>query len=143
MPEYLAELAWLLLPLAVAAGASIVTGFLMRARAEVASARERQALAEARTLLSAAQRIMEDRVEAAEATARRQALDEFLADVRVEERRSRARYGAEFVAYERICFRSIPLTPWFEQGTTALEPVPSRAGALEMQPASRGRRLLA
>ena len=78
----MAEFAWLFMPLAVAAGASIVTGFLMHARAEVDSARQRQALVEARALLGAAQRILEDRVEAAEAAARREALDEFLADVR-------------------------------------------------------------
>jgi flagellar biosynthesis regulator FlaF len=144
MPERIAEFAWLLMPLAVAAGASIVTGFLMRARAEVDSARQRQLLAEARTLLGAAQRILEDRVEAAEASARRKALDEFLADVRIEERRYPRERRPSVIVLERVCFRNIPLTPWFEHEIPGVREIPVRSPAVEVFEAPRtGQRLLA
>ncbi|HVX67571.1 MAG TPA: hypothetical protein VHA11_13250 [Bryobacteraceae bacterium] len=144
MPERIAEFAWLFMPLAAAAGASIVTAFLMHARAEVDSARQRQLLAEARTLLAAAQRILEDRVEAAEAAARRKALDEFLADVRIEERRYPRERRPTVIVLERVCFRNIPLTPWFEHEVPGTHEVPVRPAAVELFEAPRAvQRLLA
>jgi hypothetical protein len=144
MSERVAEFAWLLVPLLVAAGASIVTAFLMHARAEVDSARQSLALAEARTLLGAAQRILEDRVEAAETSARRKALDEFLADVRIEERHYPRERRPSVVVLERVCFRNIPLTHWFEHEVPGTQALPVRATAVEVFEGSRdGQRLLA
>jgi hypothetical protein len=141
MPERIAEFAWLLLPLLTAAGASIVTGFMMHARAEVASARLRQGLAEARTLLAAAQRILEDRVEAAESAARRNALDEFLADVKIEERRYPRERRPTVIVRERVCFRNIPLTPWFEHETPASQSLQVNTTAVEVVGAQAGGRV--
>ncbi|HEX8984969.1 MAG TPA: hypothetical protein VF767_06055 [Bryobacteraceae bacterium] len=138
-----AEFAWLILPLLIAAGTSVVTAFLMHAYAEVTSARQRQALAEARTLLAAAQRILEDRVEAAESLARRQALDEFLADVRIEQLQYPRDRRPGVVVRERVCFRNIPLTPWFEHEAPAAQPLRARTTGVEvLEPVGMGRRLL-
>ena len=143
MLERVAEFAWLVLPLLIAAGTSIVTAFLMHAYAEVTSARQRQALAEARTLLAAAQRILEDRVEAAESSARRHALDEFLADVRIEQLQYPRHRRLGIIVRERVCFRNIPLTPWFEHEAPGAQPLPVRSTAVEvLEPAGMGQRLL-
>jgi hypothetical protein len=75
---------------------------------------------QARMHLACQQSTMEERVRAAESEARRKALDEFLADVHVEERRyfreieSVGERRRCLVLQERVCFRNIPLSPWTE-----------------------------
>ena len=58
----------------------------MKSRMEVVLAQERQAAAQARGELEAQRQSMEERLKAVDESARRQALDEFLQDIRVEER---------------------------------------------------------
>jgi hypothetical protein len=85
----------------------------MQARTEVALSRQREVMAEARALLALQHRIQEDRVRAAEETARRKALDEFMADIRVEHRQFERDRNC-LILQERIYLRNIPLTGWTE-----------------------------
>jgi hypothetical protein len=62
---------------------------------------------------------MEERVRSCEESARRRALDEFMGDIRVEERQflqeGKSLSGRKsLVVQERVCFRNIPLTGWIE-----------------------------
>jgi hypothetical protein len=111
---------WLLLPLFVAAGSALMAYFLMQSKLEVAVAKERETLAEARAVISTSQKTMEETVRATEEMARRKALDEFLADFRVEERHYMRESKSLFlnrksmVLQERLFFRNIPLSNWVE-----------------------------
>lgn len=113
-------LVWILLPGFVAVGTGLLAFFVMQSRMEVALAREREALAETRGALEAQKKAMEEAVRGAEEAARRKALDEFLADMRVEERHYVRNHHLLFVRrkslvmQERIFFRNIPLSNWIE-----------------------------
>lgn len=130
MAELTPVLAWAALPMLVAIAVALVTGVLVHARMEIVVARQREALAEARALLATQHRAMEERIKATEQSARRKALEEFLSDVRVEER-CMVRNRRSLVVQERVSFRNIPLTPWVEReipGVTEL-PVITKTGA--------------
>lgn len=113
-------LVWILLPGFVAVGTGLLAFFVMQSRMEVALAREREALAETRGALEAQKKAMEEAVRGAEEAARRKAFDEFLADMRVEERHYVRNHHLLFVRrkslvmQERIFFRNIPLSNWIE-----------------------------
>jgi hypothetical protein len=113
-------LLWILLPGCVAAGAALLAFFIMQSRMEVMLAKEREATAQARGELEAQRLSIEERIKAAEEGARRQALDEFLQDIRIEERhyvRNRKMLFVNqksVVLQERIFFRNIPLSNWVE-----------------------------
>jgi hypothetical protein len=113
-------LLWILLPGCVAAGAALLAFFIMQSRMEVILAKEREATAQARGALEAQRQSMEERLKAVEESAKRQALDEFLQDIRVEERhyvRNRKLLfmnQKSLVLQERIFFRNIPLSNWVE-----------------------------
>jgi hypothetical protein len=119
----------ILLPFVAALGSGIIVFLITQARMQVALAREREALTETRAVLAQQMKAAEERTKAAEAEARRRALDEFLSDVRVEERHylrqstSPDRRRKCLVIQERIYFRNIPLSSWiehelpFEEGT--------------------------
>jgi hypothetical protein len=135
MGEVVPGYVWIMMPLLIAGGASLVTAVLMQARSEVAVSRHRETLAEARAFLTTQHRAMEERVRATEETARRRALDEFMGDIRVEERQFFRENGSlvsrrkALVVQERVCFRNIPLTTWVERelpGTAELVRVPLR-----------------
>lgn len=147
-------LVWIVMPALIAAGAALVTGALMQARMEVSVSRQRETLAEARALLATQHRAMEERIRATEEAARRKALDEFLGDVRLEQRQyvretqSLLSTRKSLVLQERVCFRNIPLTDWVERelrGATALVTVPpapqTAVVAVEVAPAN-GHKLL-
>jgi hypothetical protein len=102
------------MPFVIAAGAAMFTAILMHARMDAALARQREGLSEVRALLATQHRAMEERIRATEQEARRQALDDFLADVRVEERRFLQEGRHVVLMQERVSFRNIPLTPWIE-----------------------------
>jgi hypothetical protein len=114
------EMLWVGLPILVSVGSGILAYFLMKARMEVAIAKEREALAESRARLDAQGRTMEETIRATEETAKRKALDEFLGDLHVEERHYLREQKALFltkkslVLQERIYFRNIPLSSWVE-----------------------------
>lgn len=113
---------WAALQVVVAAGAGLLAAVITRAHMAVQLARQQAALAEARALLATQHRAMEERIRATEEAARRQALDDFLGDVRVEERQLQPPLMAE-----RVCFRNLPLTPWIEHDLPpALRPAAPR-----------------
>ncbi len=144
MEEISPAFVWIFMPVLIAGGAALVTAVLMQARTEVAVSRHRETIAEARALLATQHRAMAERLRAAEEAARRQALDEFMADIRVEERqfvRENESRRKSLVVQERVCFRNIPLTGWVERelaGTTGLVGPPRAQTAVQVQAADTG-----
>lgn len=121
MEGHWATYLWIALPFVIAGGSGLLAAIVMQARMEVALAQQRDGLAEARALLATAHRTMEDRVKAAEEAARRKALDEFMSEIRIEERHYVRESKSLFlnqrflVLQERVFFRNIPLTDWVER----------------------------
>ena len=148
---------WIALPFVASLGSGLLVYIVTQAFKETALARQRETLTEARAELIHQQRAMDDRVRATEAEARRQALDDFLADVRVQERHYVREIGAPsdrqkcLVLQERVCFRNIPLSQWTErelpfEGQSELDhwlPAPEPVKRpIEMPTGARPRRLL-
>jgi hypothetical protein len=112
---------WLFLPVFVAGGSALLSYYVMQARMEVALAKERESLAEARAMINSHKIHLEERVKATEEATKRQALDEFMHDIRVEERsyvremKSASSSKKTMVLQERIFFRNIPLSNWIER----------------------------
>ena len=112
---------WLFLPLFVAGGSALLSYYVMQARMEVALAKERESLAEARAMISSHKITLDERVKATEEACKRQALDDFMHDIRVEERsyiretKSLNALKKTMVMQERIFFRNIPLSNWIER----------------------------
>jgi hypothetical protein len=112
---------WLFLPVFVAGGSALLSYYVMQARMEVALAKERESLAEARATISAHKVTLDERVKATEEACKRQALDDFMHDIRVEERsyvrESKSLNGSKktMMMQERIFFRNIPLSNWIER----------------------------
>ena len=111
---------WILLPGFVAVGSGLLAFYIMQSRMEVALAREREAMAQARGTLEAEKNSLEQALRGAKDSARREALDEFLADVHVEQRhyvkdnKLLFQNRKALVLQERIFFRNIPLSNWIE-----------------------------
>jgi hypothetical protein len=111
---------WLFLPVFVAGGSALLSYSLMQARMEVALAKERESLAEARATIVSHKITLEERVKATEESSKRKALDDFMQDIRIEERsyvrESKSLEGARktMVMQERLFFRNIPLSNWIE-----------------------------
>ena len=114
------EMLWFGLPILVSIGSGALAYYVMKARTEAAIAGERAAMAEARARLDVQAQTLAETIRATEETAKRKALDEFLADLRVEERHYLREQRALFltkkslVLQERIYFRNIPLSAWVE-----------------------------
>ncbi len=117
----MASLWWILLAACSAAITGGVVFFVMRSHAEVRLARQREELAAAHAALGAQREAMVTSLKSAEESARRQAMDEFIADIRVEERHYVREHKAFFITrkcvvrQERIFFRNLPLSNWIEQ----------------------------
>ena len=111
---------WMFLPVFVAGGTALLSYYIMQARMEVALAKERESLVEARATITAHKITMEERVKATEEASKRQALDDFMHDIRIEERsyvretKSLDSLRKAMVMQERIFFRNIPLSNWIE-----------------------------
>lgn len=111
---------WMFLPVFVAGGSALLSFYIMQARMEVALAKERESLAEARATISSQKVTMEERIKATEESSKRVALDEFMQDFRVEERsyvremKSLTASKRSMVMQERLFFRNIPLSNWIE-----------------------------
>lgn len=109
------------MPFVVSVGSGLLTFIVMQARIEAIEARDEKALVETQAYLQAQQKIAAERVKASEEAARRKALDEFLSDVRVEERHyvrkttTLLSLRKHLVLQERIYFRNIPLSGWIEK----------------------------
>src|SRR5271154_3983510 len=143
-------LLWLFLPVFVAGGSALLSYYVMQARMEVALAKERESLAEARAMISSHKVTLDERVKATEEACKRQALDEFMHDIRVEERsyvretKSLHALRKIMVMQERIFFRNIPLSNWIEREMVLEEgqssnqlpmaPVFTAAGSLPASP---------
>ena len=112
---------WLFLPVFVAGGSALLSYYVMQARMEVALAKERESLAEARAMISAHKVTLDERVKATEEACKRQALDDFMHDIRVDERsyvrENKSVNGSKktMVMQERVFFRNIPLSNWIER----------------------------
>jgi hypothetical protein len=104
-----------------AAMAGALVYFMMQSRMQVLLSRQREELAAARAALGAQKEALEGSIQNAEEGARRKAMDEFLADIRVEERHYVREQKILFVTrkcmvrQERIFFRNLPLSSWVEQ----------------------------
>ncbi len=116
----MASFLWIFLPIFVDTGSALLAFCLMQARMEVALAQERAASADLRASVTQNERIVEERVKAAEEAAQRRALDQLLEEFRVEERhyvresKSLFLNRKSMVVQERLFFRSIPLSNWIE-----------------------------
>jgi hypothetical protein len=117
-------LLWIMLPGFVAVAAGLLAWFVMQSRMDVALAEQRAEIAEMRGSLdaekAAIQASMQAAVRAAEESARRHALDNFLGDLRVDQRhytrenRLLLNNRKSLVLQERMYFRNIPLSDWIE-----------------------------
>lgn len=111
---------WMFLPVFVAAGSALLSFYIMQARMDVALAKEREQLAEAKAVINSHKMQLEDKVKATEETTKRQALDGFMQEFRVEERSYMRETKSMFtnkklmVMQERLYFRNIPLSSWVE-----------------------------
>jgi len=112
---------WILLPVFVAVGSALLSFYIMEARMEVAIARERESLAEARATIHSQKITLEERIKATEEATKRMAMDEFMQEFRVEERsyaresKSLSTSRKTVVMQERLFFRNIPLSNWIER----------------------------
>ena len=115
---------WIFVPAFAAVASGVLAWFVMQSRMEVALAGLREQLAESRGALHAEKAAMEESIEtalqAAAESARRQAFDKFLAELRVEQRhytrenRMLTPARTSLVLQERMFFRNIPLSDWIE-----------------------------
>src|SRR6185312_371076 len=117
----MSPLGWAFLAVVCSAFSAAVVYLLMRSHAEVLLSRQREQLAEARAALAAQRESLEDSFRNVEDATRRKAMDEFIADIRVEERHYIREHKILFVTrkclvrQERIFFRNLPLSNWVEQ----------------------------
>ena len=106
--------------IAAAVGSGVITYFVTTLRAQRAAAERARALAEALSALENEKARFAQTARAIEENAKRQALDDFLADLRVEERRYVRQHKLLFahkkslVLQERIFFRNVPISSWVE-----------------------------
>ncbi len=124
-------LLWILLPGISAVASGLLAWFIMQSRMEVALAEEREhlsmqreTLAESRGELKAEKAALETSLDtalrAAVENARRESLENFLGELRVEQRhytrenRMLMQNRKSLVLQERMFFRNIPLSDWIE-----------------------------
>jgi hypothetical protein len=115
---------WVLLPGFVAVASAMLAWFIMQSRMEVKLAEQRETLSELKGQLKAERDAMAvslaSAVKAAEETAKRQAFDHFLGEIKVEQRhytrenRMLMNSRKSLVLQERMYFRNIPLSDWIE-----------------------------
>ncbi|MEI9811209.1 MAG: hypothetical protein WDO18_00415 [Acidobacteriota bacterium] len=109
------------LPLIVASGSAVLAYYIMQARMEVALAKERESLAEARALIQTHKVTMEERIKATEEATRRATMEELMQEIRVEERSyvrdSNTPQGSRrsMIMQERVFFRNLPVSNWTER----------------------------
>ena len=129
---------WALFPALVAAGSAAVVWLLMSARMEVLRTRCQAALAEMERAAELQQASRKSAMEEAREAGRRDALQEFLAGVRVEERRylrqAAGNVPERLVVQERIYLGNIPLTGWMEHeiATRELLEIPRAAAEVAL-----------
>ena len=110
-------IAWSLLCVVFSGG---LVFFVMRSHMELQLAKQREEMASLQATLAARKESLEESLKNAEESIRRQAMDDFLADIRIEERHYTREHKVLFmsrkilVRQERIFFRNIPLSNWVE-----------------------------
>jgi hypothetical protein len=119
---------WVLLPGFVAIASAMLAWFIMQSRMEVKLAEQRETLSELKGQLKAEKEAMSGTVQAAvraaEESAKRQAFDTFLGELKVEQRhytrenRMLMNSRKSLVLQERMYFRNIPLSDWIEHEIT-------------------------
>jgi hypothetical protein len=113
----IALVAWSLFCVAATAG---LVYFVMQSHTELRLAKQREELAGAQATLTAKREALEASIKNAEDSIRSRAMDDFLADIRIEERHYTREHKVLFmrrkmlVRQERIFFRNIPLSNWVE-----------------------------
>ena len=116
----MSTLLWVVLPVLIAVGSALMAVYIMQQRMEVQLARERQSLSEARATIEAQKATLDELNQLRQENARRRALDDFLADLRTEERHFMREQKMLFanrkslVMQERLYFRNITLSSWVE-----------------------------
>jgi hypothetical protein len=101
-------------------GTGALVYFIMRSHMDVLMSKQREELSGARAQLAAQKESLAETIRNVEEGVRRKAMDEFLADIRVEERHYVREHKVLFlnrkcmVRQERIFFRNIPLSNWVE-----------------------------
>jgi hypothetical protein len=124
-------LIWILLPGFTAVASGLLAWFIMQSRMEVALALQREQLAESRGALDAEKNALgsslDTALKAAEAVAKCEALENFMDDLRVEQRhytrenRMLMQTRKSLILQERMYFRNIPLSDWIEHEITVEE----------------------
>ncbi|HWD00749.1 MAG TPA: hypothetical protein VG456_28530 [Candidatus Sulfopaludibacter sp.] len=117
-------LLWILLPGCVALSSGLLAWFVMQSKMDVALAEQRTELAEVRGSLDAEKAAMHSSLQATlratEESVKRQALESFLGELKVEQRhytkenRLLLQNRKSLVLQERMYFRNIPLSDWIE-----------------------------
>lgn len=117
-------LLWILLPGFVALASGLLSWFIMQSRMEVKLAEQREMLASERGALDAekvgVKMSLQNAIRAAEEGAKREALDNFLSELTIEQRhytrenRLLMHSRKSLVLQERMYFRNIPLSDWIE-----------------------------
>jgi uncharacterized membrane protein YgaE (UPF0421/DUF939 family) len=127
--------AWSLFCVAATAG---LVYFVMQSHTELRLAKQREELAGAQATLIAKKEALEASIKSAEDSIRSKAMDDFLADIRIEERHYTREHKVLFmrrkmlVRQERIFFRNIPLSNWVEHEMPLEEGVDSEKLAQTM-----------
>jgi len=105
-------------------GLGAIAWYLGRVQMEARWARRREAEAERNARLRLEQEVAAERMRAAGEAARREAMDQFLSEIRTEERAylRRRQVGASLtrsvVVEERLYFRNLPVSNWTQQELT-------------------------
>ena len=105
-------------------GLGAIAWYLGRVQMEARWARRREAEAERNARLQLEQEVAAERMRAAEEAARRKAMDQFLSEIRTEERaylRQRevgASLTRSVVVEQRLYFRNVPVSNWTQQELT-------------------------
>ncbi len=108
---------WSLICVGATAG---IMYFIMYSHMELRLAKQRELMAGARATLEARKEALESSLKNSEDSIRSKAMDDFLADIRIEERHYTREHKVLFmsrkilVRQERIFFRNIPLSNWVE-----------------------------
>jgi len=127
--------AWSLFCVGATAG---LVYFVMQSHTELRLAKQREELAGAQATLVAKREALETSLKNAEDSIRSKAMDDFLADIRIEERHYTREHKVLFmrrkmlVRQERIFFRNIPLSNWVEHEMPLEEGVDSEKLAQTM-----------
>jgi hypothetical protein len=119
---------WVVLPGFVAVASGLLAWFVMQSRMEVKLAEQREAIAEVKGQMKAEKEAMEitlrSAVRVAEESARRESFDQFLGELKVEQRhytrenRMLMNSRKSLILQERMYFRNIPLSDWIEHEIT-------------------------